>query len=37
MKNDEVPCRIAILEKTTGKQVRHPVPLAFGSSAGANL
>ena len=37
VKNDEVSCQITILEKATGKQVEHPVPLAFGLSASARL
>jgi TIR domain len=37
VKNDEVSCRIMILEKSTGHQVNHPVPLAFGLTASAEL
>lgn len=37
VKKDEVSCRIAIIEKSTGVQVSHPVPLAFALSAEAEL
>jgi hypothetical protein len=37
VKNDEVSCRIAIIEKATEQQVDHPVPLAFGVTADARL
>lgn len=37
VKNDEVSCRIAIIDKATGRQVSHPVPLAFGITASAEL
>jgi hypothetical protein len=37
VKNDEVSCRIAVIEKTTGGQVSHPVPLAFEITASAQL
>lgn len=37
VKNDEVSCRISIIEKATGRQVSHPVPLAFGLTASAEL
>lgn len=37
VKNDEVSCRISIIEKVTGRQVCPPVPLAFGITASAQL
>lgn len=37
VKNDEVSCQISIIENATGKQVSHPVPLAFGMTASSQL
>ncbi len=37
LKNDEVSCRIAVLDLTTGQPVNHPVPLSFELHANARL
>ncbi len=37
LKNDEVSCRIAVIEQATGQLVNHPVPLSFVVHANSRL